>query len=1054
MTHKGLFTQILSVAVFTIVTFLGNIQGAWGSDIFLLSESSRARKYITLERGDGEVRLKVFEQQKGEYQELSKTFRFKSLQEAKAYQVKFFNGKKVSTLKQWPIEPNKIQEKGVFGKKHQELWSATNSWNREWEQKFSEWIENEVDSDFYHRLGIRTDCADAVIGLRWVFARNNSLPVANTLADTGNLFGHFSMNRKWNKLPKAELWYKDQLFMTALDYVMDLTSTRTLIKDGYPLSISTEALKAGAFFLTRNQSDGHAKFISRTNYSDPLTLPIFTLSSTSPRELRKLQLEIMVDQEWPYPGAKEILGFRKPVKIGDEWRLLAPEKNAFYSLEQFDTALKVQYPQFIKFVLKKTKGDFDPAYLTKYGAQDIKSYILQRVDIVSKGYEYCSKYKCPKGSVAFDEWSTPSRDLKLKKKYEDMIFLIKAFSEFASGLDLIWEKELLETKVQIYDREVSLSQVQFLIESGKFSSDPNELPLRRFGLETKSELLKLSEEIKSKLSERSTFIQEKGSCLKSCPPNSLEWISKTTHSLDKELLNLYTEVESYCHLTGDKNCLRNLSGFNDQLKILKDANTQDALTYLELYLRIPYFNSDPRASFDSRWGVLPVGTQMVMLPFTEKVAILSEKLALLDGHKIFDLKNKKVIRNVGETEQVFTTKDGRAFLWDEKVGILYELKFDGDERDGLYTKIALADSSGLLNANRDRIVSMVDTESFTLLRISLRSGQMLFKINETDVEYIEKYNGHLQVVDDFLVLSSDNQKISLVDLTNKKNHEFDFVIDENFKNTDKIKFISINKNIAFALYEDRDWALKYPLVIDLQNHTIKKLNLPLEDSFNYEIVFSAKNQNAFFVQSKMSSEFPALTLFFYNAERVTKTIELKQSLKDVYEVKSGELQELFFIEGQGNQWGSQTKRLYRLKNGVLDEITYGSFLPKELFNGYALFESLDEGVLLNLKSQKAHALSSGFNFKLEEMIGSKALGYTLDTSYGEYYRAGGILDIHKLESLAQEELIPEASFYSFINRESLVDSRWLTTFSTSHVTRGTLYTFKRNFVMWIDFSGM
>lgn len=1044
----------MSIAVFVFIAFLGSVEGVRASEIYVLNESAKERKYITLESGHDEFRIRVFEQQKGEYQELSKTFSFKSLKEAKAYQSKFFKGKKVSALKHWPIEVNNLQEKGVFGKKHQELWKASNTWSKEWEQKFSEWIEKEVDSDFYHRLGIRTDCADAVIGLRWVFARNNSLPVANTLADTGNLFGHFSMNRKWNKLPKADLWYQDELFMTALDYVMDLTSTRTLIKDGYPLSISTEALKAGAFFLTRNQSDGHAKFISKTNYTDPLSLPIYTLSSTSPRELRKLQLEIMVDQEWPYPGAKEILGFRKPVKIGDEWKLLSPEKNDYYSLEQFDSTLKIQYPQFIKFVLKKTKGDFDPAHLTKYGAQDIKSYIIQRIDIVSKGYEYCSKNKCPKGSTAFDEWSTPSRDSKLKKKYEDMVFLIKAFSEFASGLDLMWEKELLETKVLIYDREVSLSQVQFLIESGKFSSDPNELPLRRFGLETKAELLKLSEEVKAKLLQRVAFIEEKGSCLNNCPPSSLLWVSKTTHTLDKELLNLYTEIESYCHLTGDKGCLKNISGFDESIRISNEINIEEKLSYHELYLRIPYFNSDPRASLDRRWGVVTNGVQMAMLPFAEKIAILSKNLALLDGHKLFDLKNKKIIRNIGETEQVFTTKTGRAFLWDEKVGILYELKFDTNERDGLYSKVALGDPSGLLSANRDRIVTLVETEKYSLLRVSLRSGQMLFKINENEVEFIEKYNGTQQVVDDFIVLSSDNQRISLVDLANKKIHEFGFVIDDNFKNTDKIKFISINKNIAFALYEDRDWALKYPLVLDLQNQTIKKLDLPLEDSFNYEIVFSAKNQNAFFVQTKMSSELPELTLFFYNAERITKTIKLKQSLKDVFEDKLGALQEIFFIEGEGNQWGKQTQRLYRLSNETLNEVSYGSFAAKELFKGYALFESFGEGVLLNLKSQKAHTLSSGFNFKIEEIIGDKGLGYTLDTSYGEYYRAGGVLDIHKLESLAQEELIPEASFYSFINRESLVDSRWLTTFSTSHVARGTLLTFKRNFVMWMDFSGM
>lgn len=1053
MSFNGFIARIFCLMALIFFAFLVRVKPIHANEIYLLKENANERKYLTLERGDTEVRLRVFEQRKGEYQSLLKSLSFKNMDAAKVYLANKYKAQKISQLPLWPVEFSKLQEKGLFGKKHQELWKATNSWNREWEAKFSEWLEKEVDSDFYHRLGIRTDCADAVIGLRWIFARNNSLPVANTLADSGNLFGHFSMNRKWNKLPKADLWYKDELFMTALDYVMDLTSTRTLIKDGYPLAISSDALKAGAFVLTRNQTDGHVKIISKTNYLDPLELPIYTLASTSPRELRKLQLEIMVDQEWPYPGAKEVLGFRRPVLVGEDWRLLSPDKNDFYSLEQFDGNLKLQYPQFIKYVLKKTKGDFDPVFLTKYGAQDIKSYILQRVDIVTKGYEYCSKHKCPKDSTAYEEWSTPSRDSKLKKKYEDMFFLIKAFSELADGLDLIWEKELLETKVQVYDRELTLSQVQFLIESGKFSSDPNETPLRRFGLETKAELLKLSEEVKTKLASRANFIQNKGRCEKSCLPNSLEWSSKTTYSLDKELLNLYTEIESYCHLTGDKLCLKGMSGFNANLELSPGMSE----TFLELYLRIPYFHSEPRVSLERRWGKDLNGVRMTMLPFVEKVDVLSKGLALLDGHKLYDLKNKKILKNVGDTEQIFTTKTGRAFLWDEKTGTLYELKFDLESNSGdvLYTKVALNDPSGLLSSNRQRIVNLVETENYPLFRISLRSGQLLFKINATDLEFVEQYNGAQQIIDDFIVLSNDNQKISLVDLESKKIHEFEFVIDENFKNTDKIKFISVNKNIAFALYEDRDWALKYPLILNLKNQTIKKIDLPLEDNFNYEITFSAKNQNAFFVQTKLASEYPELMLFFYDSEKITKKLKLNQTLKDTFEDKKDTAQGLYFIEGEGNQWGEQKYRLYNLRNGNLNEITYGLYAPKELVNGFVLFESLTDGALYHLNTHKTYKVSVGLNFSLDEMKGAEStLGYTFDTSYSENYRAGGVLDIHKLESLAQEELIPEASFYSFINRESLVDSRWLTTFSTSHVARGTLLTFKRNFVMWMDFSGM
>jgi hypothetical protein len=191
---------------------------------------SSSRYYLSIKPQERSLLLRHFSQSKGEYQTLLSTTKFQNKTDLDNYVAKKFpNYKEEKSLEFWPVKNSfeKNNDKSFGGKKNQYIWAAKNQWSEEWETKYSKWLQEEVTANFYQRYKIPTDCADALVGLRWIFSRINSLPVANTVADSGNLFGNFSMKKDWKKYDTAEKWNEDELFLVALDFVMNLTSTRT-----------------------------------------------------------------------------------------------------------------------------------------------------------------------------------------------------------------------------------------------------------------------------------------------------------------------------------------------------------------------------------------------------------------------------------------------------------------------------------------------------------------------------------------------------------------------------------------------------------------------------------------------------------------------------------------------------------------------------------------------------------------------------------------------------------------------------------------------------------
>ena len=467
---------IKTIFMFSIFLLFSNntfAEGLW------LNGNTNSRHFISLETEDNQIQVKIFYQVKGDYQDKISAYTFKTTSDAKDFiRNNFPNFSLVSELESWPVDTS-VGDK----RKNSEIWSANNRWNDEWEKKYADWLTSEVTEDFYIKHNIPTDCADAVIGYRWIFARINSLPAANTLSNTGSLFGHFSMRNPWRRLPTSKNWYQDQLFLVALNYVMDMTSTRTIMNtDGFPVSITKKGLQAGSFIVSYIEGSGHLRTVIENHYDNPNSLPIFTYSSTSPREVRQLYREAFIDQALPIKKSREIMAFRWPIVSRFSWILKQKESDSRYSQEQFDLSLQGQYYSFVQFVLSRVQPNYNPESLVTTGILDIVNYTKSRIKIVQDGYEYCRSHNCQKGTQGWEDWSTPSRDAKYLIKFNEVEDLVKTFDPMYPGINTKWQEDLDSTIVDIEGYPLSLIQLRSLFENKLISSNPNDSILRRWGL--------------------------------------------------------------------------------------------------------------------------------------------------------------------------------------------------------------------------------------------------------------------------------------------------------------------------------------------------------------------------------------------------------------------------------------------------------------------------------------------------------------------------------------------------------------------------------------------
>lgn len=355
------------------------------------------------------------------------------------------------------------------------LWPVTHQWDWEWELKYTEWVKNEINASWWKDHGIVTDCADALISARWIFARVHGLPTANHLT-TGAYFTERSVKPEWENLPTDPDWTKDRRFLTALEYLLQFTFTHTLWQDSYPVAINADSLLPGGYHLDLHDNTGHTQFIYKVG-THPDEVPMTTLNSTTPRELRDL-FEFIFLEDTSASSGDGFVRMRWPIRTGDQVDLVPAEQMPHYSLEQFDPNF-IQSPRtmFWQEVFYRLDPNADYNVIAVKVANELLDLFQERVKIVEDGFRVCGTQHCAPGSPAYEAWSTPSRDLRI---LQTISILNSILSMVTSSGDI---HQVLATRVlNLNGRDWTVNDLIEIWNAGTFSSDPNDTPEKRWGL--------------------------------------------------------------------------------------------------------------------------------------------------------------------------------------------------------------------------------------------------------------------------------------------------------------------------------------------------------------------------------------------------------------------------------------------------------------------------------------------------------------------------------------------------------------------------------------------
>lgn len=1014
---------------------------AYASELWMREQSS-SRYYLSIERSDAGLLLKQFHQDKGEFQSLVYTYTFKNKAALEKYvSIRFPEYIAVKSLPAWPVKNiayNTI-EKGLLGReKNQYIWLAKNQWSDEWERKYSVWL-SKISPDFYKKHKIQTDCADAVIGLRWIFSRIYSLPAANNVADTGELFGHFSMRKEWRKYDTAENWYDDELFLAALNYVMDMTSTRTIDNDGFPVSIDEEGLVPGVFIVTQNNGSGHAKVITETHFSEVTELPLYTMASTSPRAVRLLTKEVFLDQDWPEKGNKEILAFRWPVVKNNDWVLQPKDARSTYSLEQYDTNLKSEFPAFIEFVHSRVKGDYDPLKLVRLGVQDILFYAFQRIDVVIRGYEFCKRNSCAPGTEGDDDWGTPSRDAKLLKKFHDIDTLVKAFENLSPGLYDRWIAGLRSATVEIEGVTLNLSGLRFIMENNLFSSLGSDTPARRWGLNSSELLPKWMGTIEKLLSEREVIINRpENPCNKDCYPKTNLWVGLSTYPIDAELNNLYTQVKTYCTTIDVKGC-QNYFANKGQKTLFYNGEVKTIESWFNI---IPYFHSDARVSIGRRWGNIPTDIKARILPYFDTIKVSKNSQALLDATKLMDLNTGKIIFEATNDSRIVLTRSGVVYKVNDVVGNIKRMIL----KDDLISWVDIIDNDMLLNLQKERPLYIEEDRGYTIFRKPLANGVITFRLKNDSIEFIKEHRGATHQYGPLVTMALDKSTMSFIDLDRTIDVSMVIPPSETFFDMNQVQISSYKYPKAVLSYTDRDQNLYYSVLVDIENKTWTKIAPSVEE--NYIVLWSDASVRKALIQTDYNTEFPTIHAVSWDEQSRFKVQKMSNLLLGTK--LSGDA--VYFISGTGGAWDQNPKtKLFVWDNSLLELNSPKNFEVKFLTSEGAYYSSEERGLLRTFRDPKDLNLPKDLlpesEFCQIQSQSSEILSYRFSTSYGDHWCMGGSL-LKSQISISNSDLIPQFSQYSWINKESLLDLRWRKSFSEFEIENGLLIGIGKNIALW------
>lgn len=359
------------------------------------------------------------------------------------------------------------------------IWVATDVWSDEWEAKYSEWVQNEVNYHFHFDHGVATDCADGAISTRWIFARIHHLPMGSTLAGSGALFTNESMRRAWKDLPTHENWWEDQRFMAALNYLMDNCYTHSLIVDSYPISIEPGVFAPGAHHLNLySERTGHTQLVVAVNGAFGIKL----IYSSVPRAVREFWTAIFSEPQYNGPERGGFLKMRWAEKRDGVWRLRPGEEMPHYSLMQYQRGFMRGYGSFSEAVLGHMGITLDPGSYLEEKINEFDSAISTRIKVVEDGYAFCTANDCSPDTDGWEIWGTLHRDERLSTAADDILSICDKYYN-DDRVRRIYRNRIRYSTWMVDGQEIDYEVLMQNARDRRLSPDPRDSVRRRWGLD-------------------------------------------------------------------------------------------------------------------------------------------------------------------------------------------------------------------------------------------------------------------------------------------------------------------------------------------------------------------------------------------------------------------------------------------------------------------------------------------------------------------------------------------------------------------------------------------
>ncbi len=388
-----------------------------------------------------------------------------------------------------------------FSTAHAAVWQAENSWDDQWERKYQQWVQTSWTPDKFmdgrnpDYFLIPHDCADAVYLMRLIFAYENQLPFV--IKNPRNIRKLITNKmKKWDRVRD-----KNKRLRRFISYINREVGTKSIANDTYPVKLAD--IKPGDIYVAPGSHSYQIRQITETG------VPVIMSSTTpaSPKYLTQLtSFPFFIPED---KNKKD--GYRRFIQPQNIRKAL--KKQPGYSEEQFEIAALGNH-NFISFtdVMAKRLGKRPETQeeRSERVVNALCSFAKERTAYVTSAVYYMenirkhTKRQCM-DAEEYDYYSTPSRDKRLKRFFEEVrratlakgqesdpdkwsalrvakaIFEAKPNTRDLRDLNYFCQIPIVEEG----EKEISLRQLWVSLANKRVSSDPNAPLDARWGLASK-----------------------------------------------------------------------------------------------------------------------------------------------------------------------------------------------------------------------------------------------------------------------------------------------------------------------------------------------------------------------------------------------------------------------------------------------------------------------------------------------------------------------------------------------------------------------------------------